>query len=911
MADFDISKKILHLMNKIKKIFISSHKRPSITDQEKIKKIESQQANTLLTFFDKNRNVFDFIKNPSAHSPPGLLYFAYVIIAFIGICISMYGFSWAKRLIQSTFIPFIESQYENLQLWASLHASKKYMDIRGEQDKRKMNLKYQQLRKEKKLKEEKEKEGWLKWVSNKVTLLPSAVGGAVTSGITSNSFISGMFMAYLTGAKIPWVQDSVKLDQVLVAIAIKFVLVVYYFMKELIETEILGIGKDPFYKRLYDNILLAYYNLISVRLANLDLSDEKGNQMLLKKEIKISEIYSLKNPSDEKELEKLLGQKPSSESKNEFDKYNEYVSLVQNLHLIKKLQDHTADIDSKKTLVELAKYDINQYKNINFDKEDDEEDDEDSPTYEEFGEDKNDSNNKPESRRSYLIRTLSRLQEESKQDEDDIDVLLDDYNQHKKNSKLPFYEIEDLHIKFNGPSFTKKPSFTKIWLFGLRYQTYNSTNFDINIVKLFNFLITRIIKVDVMAKDTYNDFKTQANKLDDQFEDHEAKESTNQKQKKSTPKAKGQQNPTFSARLKNIKIDDQKQKPIEIIRDVKKNTKPWKLLIEELSIIKNYIIRNLIEPIQLIVDRINKGRENTINDNYENDEKFSKEYKIPEFFIKYDVDKYKKGGYSGEKKVNEKYEISKLLYSYVPKSEREEIDEEIDKLIKMDYIDFKNVDVNVLYKIKTFRTQYINILNIIFKKHQITIDMWTMLCFLIDYEINLYYNTMITLELYIDNRIIKDNALLLKDPNKVFIDLANYSSGSGYVFLKNIDFYSSFKKYKLEQYNSVLKKLIKDSFQWFKYYKFLLNENFYKIKDETKNKELEKQLSLAFILFDINNWKEIEITDTDMKKIDSVKCEYNGGEMLPNEYDVTSILDQHKINKKQNIKMLNNQNNKN
>jgi hypothetical protein len=407
-----------------------------------------------------------------------------------------------------------------------------------------------------------------------------------------------------------------------------------------------------------------------------------------------------------------------------------------------------------------------------------------------------------------------------------------------------------------------------------------------------------------MAKGTYYNFKIQADKLDGHVEDQEAKENQNQEQKKSTtPRKTEQKTPTFPARLKNIKIND--QKPIEIIRDVKKNTKSWKLLIEELSIIKNYIIRNLIEPIQLIVDRINKGRKTQSN---ENDEKFSKEYKIPEFFIKYDVDKYKNGGDSDEKKDSEKYEISKLLYSYVPKSEREEIDEEIDKLKKTGE-DFKNVDL--LYKIKTFRTQYINILNIIFKKHQITIDMWTMLCFLIDYEINLYYNTMITLELYIDNQIIEIKDKILKDPKDVFKNLAKNPSGSGYVFLKNIDFYSSFKKYKLEQYNSVLKKLIKDSFQWFKYYKFLLNENFYKIKDETKNKELEKQLSLAFILFDITNYQEIEITTNDMKKIDSVKCVYDGGEMLPDEYDVTSILDQHKINKKQNIKMLNNQNNKN
>ena len=282
MADLPVLKKIIELSHHIKSLLLKS---PSIslTDHEasKINALETQQADKIGEFLSEHQSVLTFIESPVSVPSPGLLHFAYVMVGLIGICISIYGLKWLKNFNQEKFLPFMTRQYHDLLLRVSLKASQKYHNLYKERYQRKLNYRYTQLYKEEKL--QRERASWTSWVSGKISGLtnmaallthPTKIPKQLLTMMRQPAFFYTVLMGYLSGVKIPYLQSSVSLDQVIILALINVIVLIYDFINNLIDTEILGKGQDSFFRRIYDQLLLSYYFLLTSKIMHVDLPVE-------------------------------------------------------------------------------------------------------------------------------------------------------------------------------------------------------------------------------------------------------------------------------------------------------------------------------------------------------------------------------------------------------------------------------------------------------------------------------------------------------------------------------------------------------------------------------------------------------------------------------------------------------------
>ena len=890
MSSDNIIDNIKKYLIKLKSLIYSSSSTPS----EK----KTAEANLLNKFFSNYKGVFDFIKNPTNpnHAPPGVLYFMYVMISFIGICVTIFGFKWLKKLFNDDFMPFLTSQQESLQVWAAKETSDHYKKIRKTQYDESFIHKFRKIRQEEKLKLMKEQAGWFRWTTDKFKSIPHNIADDVTyiKGKVSNGIISAMFMAYLSGVSVgipPFFSGSVKLQQVMVAVVIKFVLIVYYFMKNLIDTEILGVGQAPFYKRLYDNLLTSYYNLLSLHVVGIDIAEIERNSPNDKQKSVIKEASLIKNRLKnlnhlcylissnnnnnnnnnsflDQEIEKMINNKKQQEN---------YKQLIMNLCTVRNLRKLSKKINSQTTLEGLKRLDYSKkHKNIfdeqnandeDHENEDDQENKDEIWTSTPIFEDNKKSD---EENMRAINETAIRAEEFDSKENTIITELTKGYKENVKDKNLQFYEIEDLLSHgLNGPN--KK---VKKWK-GLRETIYDSSVFDVKVVKMMNLLISSVIDLHVLVKQTFNDCKKEAEILDEIMKDEEKSET------------KGQNKPKiFSVSLRSKLGHEQLEKIKDLLESMKESSN-----IEKLNLLRTYFVKKIIGPVGKIIDsgdgveeeKKEKGedKEEEKKNDKKNDEEDEDEDEIKEDEIKEEEKEETKCKQFMNKFVVpfcdlKKFSPEKNIYFFIPKSERKATDKMITDFKKNN----ESIPQTLIEKAISYKTKYMSVATNIIIKHKLLLQLWNSLCFVINYEINLFFITILMFELFVQNseltlrgtelltnldykvliNILKNNTkpaekTAQRETDEKTYDMDHYSAVDKFYMSKNVTFsmiesvrQTFFSKNDNQKiYENSLQVLINISCLWLRQYWKLIKKNFYKV--DVTLASLKDELNISKKLF--------------------------------------------------------------
>lgn len=255
-------------------------------------KIPSSLKKRVQLFLLNNASTLNFIMNPKDYPIPSLIQFAYVTLGVIGLAAVVFG---TKYTFKTHLIPFLKKQIKHLLTWSKVSILEKYQTIEKEEFNRERvrELKKANLREAEEVEKEHSKSWYQKLkeigntIGNKVNKaakgdLTGLAGDASSTlweslsnpnEILSNKMLTTMWGAYLTGFKIPYFQSEITLDKVLLATAMKLLLIVFYFIREFIEKEIYGRDYDPFFIRIPNSILRSFYVLVYKKLSrgvNLD-----------------------------------------------------------------------------------------------------------------------------------------------------------------------------------------------------------------------------------------------------------------------------------------------------------------------------------------------------------------------------------------------------------------------------------------------------------------------------------------------------------------------------------------------------------------------------------------------------------------------------------------------------------------